>query len=178
MWLDCYHRRHHEIFLNPFHKPWLHYFFPCLKEMFAFDRFSSRHEHFSLLTPRCLSAARSRMSERGRICIFPATFMCYMLKFYFILQLCLFAELFPCSSCDCTSCKSPCCFLFSAPDGSSKHVILFENMDEELVTIGFVWWQLLNTQSAPPLDTSNISKMFTHLQGRSTPSYPGGSAPH
>jgi len=28
-------------------------------------------------------------------------------------------------------------FVFS-PDGSSKHVILFDNMEEELVTIGFV----------------------------------------
>lgn len=28
--------------------------------------------------------------------------------------------------------------LFFSPDGSSKHVILFDNMEEELVTIGFV----------------------------------------
>lgn len=63
-------------------------------------------------------------------------------------------------------------FLFFSPDGRSKHVILFESVDEQLVTIGFVWWQLLNTPSAPRLDTSNISMMFTHLQGRSTPCYP------
>lgn len=58
---------------------------------------------------------------------------------------------------------------FFSPDGWSKHVILFENMEEELVTNGFVWWRLLNTQSAPSLDTSNISMMLFHLQGRSTP---------
>lgn len=29
-------------------------------------------------------------------------------------------------------------FLFFSPDGSFKHVILFENMEDEVVTIGFV----------------------------------------
>lgn len=63
---------------------------------------------------------------------------------------------------------------FSAPDGSSKHVILFKNMEEELVAVDFVWWQLLNTLSAPLLDTSNISVLLTHLQWGSAPCTPAG----
>lgn len=66
-------------------------------------------------------------------------------------------------------------FLFFSMDGLSKHVIQFQNMDEELVTIDFVSWQLLHMPRAPRLDTSNISMMFTHLQGRSTPCSPVGS---
>lgn len=79
-------------------------------------------------------------------------------------------------TCSCSLlCKSTyfCIVFFSfPPDGSPKHVILFENMEEALVTIGFVWWQLLNTPSASPGDTSNISMMLIHLQGRSTPCPP------
>lgn len=39
--------------------------------------------------------------------------------------------------------------IFLSSACSSKHEILFENMEEELVTIGFVWWQLLNRPSTP-----------------------------
>lgn len=107
------------------------------------------------------------------ICIFQMTVFS---RFYILLHVCVRAV----RSLTCTVvgwtftlnvrlCKSPCfCFLYSLND-LSKHVILFQNMDKELVTSGFVSWKLLQTPRAAPLDTSNISMMFTHLQGRSTP---------
>lgn len=41
-------------------------------------------------------------------------------------------------------------FFFFEADGLSKHVVLFEIMEEEVVTIGFVWRQHTRSASAPP----------------------------
>lgn len=69
---------------------------------------------------------------------------------------------------------NPHTFGIFPPDSPSKHAILLKNTEEEVATICFVWWQVLHTQSAPSLDTSNISMILIHLQGRSTPCFAAG----
>lgn len=54
-------------------------------------------------------------------------------------------------------------FFFEREDGLSKHVVLFKNSEEKVVTIGFVWRRLLHTPRACSLDTSDLSKTLFHL---------------
>lgn len=74
------------------------------------------------------------------------------------------------------TCSATCfrflCFLFFfvEADGLSKHVVLFENMEKEVVTIGFVWWRRQHTGSASaPLDTSDLLMTLLHHQERDAP---------
>lgn len=70
----------------------------------------------------------------------------------FLHCVCLWAELFPHWTCDNRACKSPLFFLFFYYRMArlNMQACLKTRMGILLVTIGFVWWQLLNTPSAPP----------------------------
>lgn len=114
--------------------------------------FTSLHLHFLATFPNV--GEETAFGSHSRVWTFLNTELCERThcRKPFLHCVFLWAELFPHWTCDNRACKSPLFFFFLNYRMAclNMQACLKTWMGILSVTIGFVWWQLLNTPSAPP----------------------------